>query len=394
MKTRFLSAASELSADEWATLTGDTPAQMRDPFCSRVFLDAAETGMRSGESSVGAGDTLSSLGWRARHLCLTDDDNKVAALLPLYIRTHSFGDFSRDWGWPEAWQRAGFAYYPKLVSGMPFTPSPGPRFLVRPDLPRAIWVAALIQAAIAEVARLEVSNWQCLFVNEEDAATLSSAGLLMRRGVQFHWRNADYKGFDDFLAGFTAEKRKKLKRERRAVTESGVQLETLHGDEISKEMWRDIHRQYRDTFARYGNYPAFPLTFFIEVGAKLGRQLVVFVARENDHIIASAICYRDGNALYGRHWGCDRTIPGLHFELCLYQGIEYCIAQGLQSFEPGAQGEHKLARGFTPVATWSGFWIADPRLRRAVGDFVSREDATMQDYAAEASAHLPFRRGA
>ncbi|MBK7685137.1 MAG: GNAT family N-acetyltransferase [Rhodocyclaceae bacterium] len=396
MKIKILTAATELSTDEWATLTGDTPAQMRDPFCSRVFLSAAESSMCNGDSPVGADNTasISSLGWQAHHICLTDDYNRVAALLPLYLRTLSFGDFSRDWGWPEAWQRAGFAYYPKLVSGMPFTPSPGPRFLVRPDLPRAIWVAALIQAAIAEVARLEVSNWQCLFVNEEDAATLSSAGLLMRRGVQFHWRNADYKGFDDFLAGFTAEKRKKLKRERRAVTESGVQLETLHGDEISKEMWRDIHRQYRDTFARYGNYPAFPLTFFIEVGAKLGRQLVVFVARENDHIIASAICYRDGNALYGRHWGCDRTIPGLHFELCLYQGIEYCIAQGLQSFEPGAQGEHKLARGFTPVATWSGFWIADPRLRRAVGDFVSREDATMQDYAAEASAHLPFRRGA
>ena len=390
MKSRFLNAATELSTQEWATLTGDPSAQMGDPFCSRTFLAAAENAMRVDNSPVGAHDTP--LGWKAHHLCLLDDAGDVAALLPLYLRSHSFGDFSRDWGWPDAWERAGLAYYPKLVSGIPFTPSPGPRFLVRPDLPRASWVSALIDAAIAEATRLGVSNWQCLFAKETDTTALNEAGLLMRRGVQFHWSNADYRSFDDFLAGFTADKRKKLKRERRAVAESGVQLETLHGDEISDALWRDIHRQYRDTFARYGNYPAFPITFFIEVGAALGRQLVVFLARDGGSIIASAICYRDEQTLYGRHWGCDLTIPGLHFELCFYQGIEYCIAQGLQTFEPGAQGEHKLARGFTPVATWSGFWIADPRLRRAVGDFVRREDAAMQDYATEAGAHLPFRR--
>ena len=191
--------------------------------------------------------------------------------------------------------------------------------------------------------------------------------------------------------GFTAEKRKKLKRERRAIAESGLQIETLHGDQISAELWQDIHRQYRNTFARYGNYPAFPLEFFLEVGAALGQQLVVFLARENDRIMASAICYRDSQALYGRHWGCDRVVPGLHFELCFYQGIEYCIAHDLQRFEPGAQGEHKLARGFEPVATWCGFWIADPRLRRAVNDFIRREDSAMQHYAVEASTHLPFR---
>ena len=385
MKLKILTHANDLSALEWASLYhGETASPLSDPFCSRPFLAAAER--------VFANDRQ--LGWQARHVCLTDDEGKVAALLPMYARTHSFGDFSRDWGWPDAWERAGLPYYPKLVSGIPFTPSPGPRLLVRADLPRTIWVPAMIAAAIDETGRLGASNWQCLFADEADAKALTDAGLLMRRGIQFHWCNRDYRCFDDFLAGFTAEKRKKLKRERRAVADSGLQLEVLHGDQIGSEQWLDIHRQYRDTFARYGNYPAFPLEFFIDVSATLGPQLVVFLARENGRIIASAICYRDGQALYGRHWGCDRTVPGLHFELCFYQGIEYCIAHGLRRFEPGAQGEHKLARGFEPVATWSGFWIADSRLRRAVSDFVDREDSAMQDYAGEARTHLPFRQSA
>ena len=386
MKLKILKTADELSALEWASLVNRDHANslgdpQSDPFCSRAFLAAAERVF----------DNDARLGWQARHLCLSDDTDQVAALLPMYVRTHSFGDFSRDWGWPDAWERAGLPYYPKLVSGIPFTPSPGPRLLVRADLPRDKWVAALIVAAVSETERIGASNWQCLFTEETDANALKEAGLLMRRGVQFHWRNRDYRCFDDFLAGFTSEKRKKLKRERRAVAESGLQLETLHGDQISPELWADIHRQYRDTFARYGNYPAFSLDFFLEASAALGSQLVVFLARDNGRVVASAICYRDGETLFGRHWGCDQTVPGLHFELCFYQGIEYCIAHGLQRFEPGAQGEHKLARGFEPVATWCGFWIADPRLRRAVSDFVSREDSAMQDYAAEASAHLPFR---
>lgn len=387
MKLKILKTADELSALEWASLVNRDHANSLgdprgDPFCSRAFLAAAERVF----------DNDARLGWQARHLCLSDDTDQVTALLPMYVRTHSFGDFSRDWGWPDAWERAGLPYYPKLVSGIPFTPSPGPRLLVRADLPRDTWVAALIAAAVSETGRIGASNWQCLFTEETDANALKEAGLLMRRGVQFHWRNRDYGCFDDFLAEFTSEKRKKLKRERRAVAESRLQLETLHGGQISPELWADIHRQYRDTFARYGNYPAFSLDFFLDASAALGSQLVVSLARDNGSVVASAICYRDGETLFGRHWGCDRTVPGLHFELCFYQGIEYCIAHGLQRFEPGAQGEHKLARGFEPVATWCGFWIADPRLRRAVRDFVSREDSAMQDYAAEASAHLPFRQ--
>ncbi len=367
--------ATDIADEDWALLDhGD------DPFVSRAFLGTAE--------KVGAGGTA--MGWQAQHLAL-HEDGLLLGLLPLYLRTHSFGDFSRDWNWASAWQRAGLNYYPKLVSGMPYTPAPGPRLLVRKGMSRESIAPMLIDAALDATQRLGASSWQCLFVEEDDRARLVEAGLLMRRGVQFHWLNRDYRDFDDFLAGFTADKRKKLKRERRAVVESGLRLEARHGDEIDPGLWHAIHRQYRDTFVRYGNHPAFPLEFFIEAGALLGRRLVVFIAFEDSTPVASAICYRDGHTLHGRHWGTEIEMPGLHFELCYHQGIEYCIRNGLQRFEPGAQGEHKLARGFEPVATWSGFWIAHPGMRRAVADFIVREDSAMQDYAAETAAHLPFK---
>ena len=370
-------AAADIPDADWASLDhGD------DPFVSRAFLGTAE--------NVGAGATA--MGWQAQHLALRRD-GRLLGLLPLYLRTHSFGDFSRDWNWESAWNRAGLDYYPKLVSGVPYTPSPGPRLLVRRGVDRQAVAPALIEAALEVARRFGASSWQCLFAEESDRAMLAAAGLLMRRGVQFHWFNRGYRDFEDFLAGFTADKRKKLKRERRVVTESGLRLETRHGDEIEPSLWRVIHAHYRDTFARYGNHPAFPLEFFSEVGALLARRMVVFMAFRDQTPVASAICYRDADTLYGRHWGAAAEFPGLHFELCYYQGIDYCIRQGLQAFEPGAQGEHKLARGFEPVPTWSGFWIADPGMRRAVADFIAREDAAMQDYEAETASRLPFRQG-
>ena len=368
-------SADDVSETDWSLLDHDD-----DPFASRAFLGTAE--------KVGAGGTA--MGWQAQHLAL-HEDGRLLGLLPLYLRSHSFGDFSRDWNWASAWQRAGLAYYPKLVSGIPYTPSPGPRLLVRRGIEPEAVAMALIEAALQVTRQLGASSWQCLFVEEADRARLTAAGLLMRRGVQFHWFNREYRDFDDFLAGFTAGKRKKLKRERRAVAESGLRLEARHGDEIDAPLWQVIHDQYRDTFARYGNHPAFPVEFFIEAGALLARRLVVFIAFMDETPVASAICYRDGQTLYGRHWGTSIDMPGLHFELCYYQGIEYCIRHGLKGFEPGAQGEHKLARGFEPVPTWSGFWIAHPGMRGAVADFIAREDSAMQDYEAETATRLPFK---
>ncbi|MBI5109753.1 MAG: GNAT family N-acetyltransferase [Rhodocyclales bacterium] len=369
--------ADAIPPSDWDAL--DSAA---DPFVSQAFLGTAER--------VGASGTA--MAWQARHLAL-HANGAMIGLLPLYLRTHSFGDFSRDWNWPSAWQRAGLAYYPKFVSGIPYTPSPGPRLLVRKGLDRQDVAPALIEAAIDVTRRTKASSWQCLFAEDKDRAALADAGLLMRRGVQFHWFNQGYDDFDDFLAGFTSAKRKKLKRERRAVAESGLRLEARHGDEIDAGLWESIHRHYRDTFFRYGNHPAFPAEFFPQVAKRLGRQIVVFLAFDGPAPLASAICYRDAETLYGRHWGTEIDVPGLHFELCYYQGIDYCIRHKLSRFEPGAQGEHKLARGFEPVPTWSAFWIADPGMRRTVADFIGREDAAMQDYEAETAAHLPFRQG-
>ncbi|MBI4999000.1 MAG: GNAT family N-acetyltransferase [Rhodocyclales bacterium] len=368
-----LASVLDLAEADWQRL--DTGG---DPFLSRAFLGAAEACVTA----------QGPLGWRAMHVALRNGAGHIVGLLPLYARYHWYGDFAVDYGWAPAWQQAGLAYFPKLVTGVPFTPSPGPRLLVADDPGLR---AALIAAAIDATAKEGASNWQCLFVHEADRAALESAGLLMRRGVQFHWFNRGYRDFADFLATFTAEKRKKLKRERRAVADAGLRIEARHGDEIDDALWPAIHRHYRSTFERLGGYASFSLDFFRNVGAALGRQMVVFCAFDGERPVASAICYRDDLALYGRHWGTDIDCPGLHFELCYHAGIEYAIGNGLQRFEPGAQGEHKIARGFEPVSTWSGFWIADLRLREAVARYLAREDGAMLDYQSELAGHLPYR---
>jgi predicted N-acyltransferase len=369
----LLTNAFDLAEDEWMQL-----ATENDPFVSRAFLGAAEQCVTE----------QGPLGWRAMHVALRGSDGRIAGLLPLYARHHWYGDFAVDYGWDAAWRQAGLGYFPKLVTAVPFTPSPGPRLLVADDSGVR---NALIAAAIDITTETGASNWQCLFVRDADRAALEAAGMLMRRGVQFHWFNHGYRDFVDFLATFTAEKRKKLKRERRAVSDAGLRIEVRHGDEIDQALWVAIHRHYRSTFERLGGFASFSLEFFRRVGAALGRRMVVFCAFEGERPVASAICYRDNVALYGRHWGTDIDCPGLHFELCYHAGIEYAIDHGLQRFEPGAQGEHKIARGFEPVSTWSAYWIAEPRMREVVARFLAREDGAMLDYQAEMAGHLPYR---
>lgn len=375
LEPTILASARDLAEAEWQQLATDG-----DPFVSRVFLGAAE------QCSTAHGPQ----GWRPMHVALRDGEGRIAGLLPMYERDHWYGDFAMDYAWEPAWRQAGLGYFPKAVTGVPFTPSPGPRLLVANDAGPEV-AAALIAAAIDLTVEAGASNWQCLFVRERDRMALQSAGLLMRRGVQFHWANHGYRDFADFLASFTAEKRKKMKRERRAVADAGLRIEVRHGDEIGDSLWPAIHRHYRSTFERLGGIAAFSLEFFRSVGAALGKRMVVFCAFDNDLPVASAICYRDEATLYGRHWGTDIDCPGLHFELCYHAGIEYAIDRRLQRFEPGAQGEHKVARGFEPVSTWSGFWVADPRLREAVARYLAREDGAMLDYQAEIAGHLPYR---
>ncbi len=373
---KFIGSLAEVGAEDWETLE-----RHDDPFTSHAFLLASERHHAAAPK----------LGWYPRHVIMLDEGGKLLGALPLYLRTMSFGDFSGDWHWAEAFAPAGLRYYPKLVSGIPFTPATGPRFLVRRGVERRPVVERLIAAALEGVRQFACSSWQCLFIDESDSELLAESGFLLRRGTQFHWHNRDYRDFDDFLGGFSAEKRKKVRRERRRVAESGLTLEIRHGHEINAELWESIYPHYLSTFARYGNHAAFSLPFFVEVSAGLGQGLVVFLARNGSRVVAAAICYRSGSTLYGRHWGAEADYHSLHFELCFYQGIDYCIRYGLRRFEPGAQGEHKLSRGFLPESTWSAYWIADGRMRRIIGEYLEREQQAMAVYQDEMSEHSPYK---
>lgn len=371
-------AIEEIDEHEWNALDcGD------DPFLRHAFLAAAER----------HGAVAPELGWQPQHVALRDRSGVLLGAQPLYLRTHSFGDFSRDWSWSEAFAQAGIRYYPKLVSGIPYTPAQGRRLLVRRDVERGPVLRALLEATHELAEKTGASSLQCLFLDDDAQAraVLAESGFLIRRGCQFHWHNGGYRDFENFLAAFSSEKRKKVRRERRRVAESGLELEIRHGHEIDNDLWHEIYPHYRSTFARFGNHPAFAEGFFSDVGAALGRQLVVFLARDAGRVAAAAICYRSSTTLYGRHWGAAADYHSLHFELCFYQGIDYCIRHGLTRFEPGAQGEHKVSRGFSPTPTWSAFWIADPRMRRAIADYLEREAKAVATYEDEMRQHEPYR---
>lgn len=385
MQVTFHKSVEDIGERLWNDLD-----QGDNPFLSYAFLAAAER----------HGAVAPDLGWHPRHLALWDDgaaSRLLLGVMPLYLRTHSFGDFSGDWNWAGVFERSGRRYYPKLVTGIPYTPATGARCLVRQGIERPPVVRALIEAAVRCTPEFGASSWQCLFVapQSEEHAALKQCGLLLRRGCQFHWDNRSpqpYRDYEDFLLGFSSDKRKKVRRERRRVAESGLRLEILHGDGIDAALWRNIYPHYLSTFARFGNHAAFPLEFFLEVGVALGRRMVVFLAREGSRVVAAAICYRNGTTLYGRHWGAEADYHSLHFELCLHQGIEYCIQHGLSRFEPGAQGEHKISRGFSPAPTWSAFWIEDPDMRRMLAAYFAKERDAMATYQDEQQEHAPFKR--
>lgn len=379
MHYAFHDAVTAVPAAEWDALNGT-----QSPFLRHDFLAAAER----------HGAVAPDLGWQPVHLSLRDGHGALIGAQPLYLRQHSFGDFSHDWAWAEACQRLGRPYYPKLVCGIPYTPASGQRQLIAPGADRAAVSRALLAATMRLADSLQASSVQYLYSDGDAAlhAALDGQGFAWRRGCQFHWHNAGYADFAAFLATFSADRRKKVKREQRRVAEAGLTLETRHGDEIDDALWQAIYPHYVSTFTRFGNHAAFSIDFFRDVGRSLGRQLVVFLARDGERVVAAAICYRSGDTLYGRHWGAAADYHSLHFALCFYRGIEYCIAHGLARFEPGAQGEHKVSRGFAPVATWSAFYLADPRLRGMVGDFLLREQQAVADYQDEMSGHLPFRQ--
>jgi hypothetical protein len=330
-------------------------------------------------------------GWIPQHLALRDDQGQLLAVSPCYLKLNSYGEFVFDWAWADAYRRAGRRYYPKLVVASPYTPATGERILTGDNPRRAELIEALIRGAVAVAERLGVSGLHWLFTADDETQQLDAGGLMTRLGCQFHWHNADYRDFDDLLATFSAEKRKKVKRERRRVADAGVRLRRVRGDQVSEAEWAIFHRLYEDTFDKRGGIPTLTLPFFREIGRTMGEQLLLVLAEHRGEIVASAFCLQGTRSLYGRHWGCVRELHSLHFEACYYQGLDHCIEHGLQRFEPGAQGEHKVARGFLPTRTWSAHWIADPALRKPIGHFLAHEIDGMEDYIAEMQQRSPYR---
>jgi len=377
IRARFLASIAAIEAQRWNALAGDG-----QPFLRHEFLLALE------ESRCAVART----GWTARHLVLEDAQGVALGLMPLYAKTHSRGEFVFDFSWANAYAQHGLDYYPKLLTAIPFTPVRGARLLVAPGADRERIEALMIRAVSEHAREQNLSSWHVLFPSEVESASLRAAGLIERRDCQFHWFNNNYDSFDAFLATFTAEKRKKAKRERRRVAEAGIDFETRLGGEIDAPLWDTLYAFYADTFYRHGHDPYLSLDFFKRIGRCLPERLMLKIARLAGEPIAVAIFFIGADALYGRYWGAGGNYHSLHFETCYYQGIEYCIERGLQRFEPGTQGEHKVPRGFVPTITTSAHYIADARFAAAIRDFAVREARGVDQYAASVNEHVPYHR--
>ena len=361
-EARFCTSLEQIPVAEWNRLAG------AQPMLQHAFLYALEA------SSCVSVRT----GWQPRHLTLWRQ-NRLVGAMPLYLKSHSYGEYVFDWSWANAYEQLARPYYPKLLCAIPFTPVPGPRLLATLDADRG----RLVREALAFAEEAGLSSFHCLFPDDDGNQALEQAGLMRRQGYQFHWLNPGYASFDEFLAGLNRDKRKKIRQERRKVIEAGLRFEIRQGSDIRQEDWDFFHRCYVRTYRAHQSTPYLNLDFFLRLGEHLPQHCVLVLGYQNGKPIAAALNLRDSERLYGRYWGSQRFVPGLHFETCYYQGMEYCISQGLKVFEGGAQGEHKLARGFLPVITDSRHWLADQRIRSAVGAFLSREGRAVEDYVSE-----------
>ncbi|WP_346286147.1 GNAT family N-acetyltransferase [Zoogloea sp.] len=367
---RLHSALAEIPADQWDALTGDQPT------LSHAYLSTLES----------SGCVSPRSGWTPRHAALWEGDQLLAAL-PAYLKSHSYGEYVFDWAWAEAYHRHGLEYYPKWLSAIPFTPVPGARILGRDAMARHSLVGHLLET----VRESGASSLHILFPTDEEATWLADAGLEIRHGVQFHWQNAGYRDFEDFLGRLAQPKRKKIRQERRKVADAGVVFRILRGTEIGAEEWAYFHACYSRTYAEHRSTPYLTRRFFEDFCVLAPEACVLMIAERAGTPVAASFFLCDRHTLYGRYWGSTEFIPCLHFEACYYQAIDYAIRQGLQRFEGGAQGEHKLSRGLEPVRTVSAHWIADPRFRDAVARFLAQERGGMEAYLDELSERLPFR---
>lgn len=372
--TRVCSSITEIDPAQWDALRGGDS----QPFLSHTWLALLErSGCVSDES-----------GWRPLHLLLEQNGSLVAAA-PLYLKGHSYGEYVFDWAWADAYRRHGLKYYPKLLSAIPFTPVPGSRLLAA----NAAAQRALAQALINLARESGVSSLHVLFPKPEEAVLLEEAGALLRRGVQFHWNNGGWPHFEAFLASLTQPKRKKIRAERRKVAESGIRFRRLSGRDISEGDWEFFCQCYDNTYLEHHSTPYLNREFFKGLGEAMPDSVLMVLAEHAGRPIASSLLLRDQERLYGRYWGALETVPCLHFETCYYQAIEAAIEHGIQVIEGGAQGEHKMARGFSPQPTVSAHWLAEPAFADAVQRFLEREGSAMSGYLDELNDRTPFKTG-
>lgn len=370
---RFLDGIGGIPAADWDALVPDG-----NPFVSHAFLSGMEA----------KGCLREDYGWKPYHLAIFDGGRLVAAA-PTYLKGNSHGEFVFDWSWASAWERAGGDYYPKLLVASPYSPVPGPRLLVREGPEADIHRNRLTAALVDEADRLGLSSIHANFLAEADLHAFDDRWLI-RADYQFHWHNRGYADFDAFLDALARKKRKNIRQERAHAAASGLTMEMRGGDTLSDAEWRQIHGLYELTFDMKGNHAALTARFFQYLGRALGSNAQVALARDDRDIVAMALFLRSADALYGRYWGASVELSGLHFELCYYRGIDYAIREGLARFEPGAQGEHKLARGFLPTLTHSRHYIAHEGFRQAVADALVHEAAHREAYKDELMTHSPY----
>ncbi len=356
-----------------------------NPFVSHAFLSAVEDSGSAGRRT----------GWMPQHAVLRDGNGRLLAAAPMYAKSHSYGEYVFDHGWANAFEQAGGRYYPKLQVAAPFSPVPGPRLLVHPDAgyPAPVLMAALAGALRQACGELSLSSVHVTFCHEDEWEALGDAGWLQRIGMQFHWENAGYGSFDDFLGALSSRKRKGLRRERRDANAAGLQFRTLQGLEITARHWKAFHRFYMSTVDRKWGSAYLTERFFPLLSERLGDKVVLMLAEQDGRPVAGALNLLGRDALYGRNWGCIGDWPFLHFELCYYRAIDFAIERGLKRVEAGAQGEHKIQRGYLPRPTYSAHWIEHPGLRAAVSDYLEQERPARLEEMKALSTLSPYRRG-
>ena len=373
MNLKIIDRIADIPAAQWNTLAGD------NPFLCHAFLLALQE----------CGCTTAATGWQPQFLTLWQD-GQLAGAMPLYLKHHSYGEFVFDWAWAEAYHQHGLRYYPKLLCAVPFVPVAGLRILSASAEVRT----QLINEALQLAQKTGLSSFHCLFPNEQQALDMQQHGMMLRRGVQLHWHNPGYADFDGYLAALRRDKRKKVNYERRQVKEAGIRFERIRGEQATDAHWEFFMRCYTRTLRLYNSPQPLNLAFFKRIGETMPHNILLIVASLNGQAIACAINFYTRHALYGRSWGTLQYHAGLHFETCYYQAIEFCIEQGITTFEGGAQGEHKLARGFLPVTTWSAHWLQHPEFSRAVENFLQREAGSISQYVDELNDSNPFKNAA